>query len=253
MKLEQIIRYPVKGLGPDYANSTEVEVGGALPFDRQYAIALAATQFDAAAPEYLGKRNFLMLMKNPSLAALNTRFDEESRLITVSFPDGPDLSTRLDDPAEREQLETRLGQFVGEEASDGRPGIVSAQDHRFFDVPENYLSLINLESVKDLGNTVNAEIDPVRFRGNLHISGLAAWEEATLVGREFTCGDVRLRAASAIERCAATSVNPDTAERDLHVPMLLRKHYSTRDMGLYLEVIEGGCLETGARITLSPG
>jgi hypothetical protein len=40
-------------------------------------------------------------------------------------------------------------------------------------------------------------------------------------------------------------VNPQTAERDLKVPYLLRKHLGHMDMGVYVEVVEGGDLRAG--------
>ena len=50
------------------------------------------------------------------------------------------------------------------------------------------------------------------------------------------------------QRCAATEVNPQTAERDLRVPFLLRKHYGHLDMGIYAEIVQGGAIEPGSRI-----
>ncbi len=111
--------------------------------------------------------------------------------------------------------------------------------------------MINLASVAELGDVLNLRLDPIRFRANLYVTGLGAWEETRLVGRDFNCGDVRLRAAAAIERCKATCVNPDTAEVDVNVPFSLRKHFDTLNMGLYLTVVEGGRLEAGAEITLA--
>lgn len=246
MKLERLVRYPVKGLGPEYLSTADVLPGGPIPFDRKYAIAHGVTEFDPDAPKYLEKHHFLMLMRNPPLAALHTTYQEDERRITVEFPNGPEISSRLEEPEERERLEAALNSYIGEKSRGGPPRIVSAKDHRFFDVPEDYLSLINLSSVDDLGRTLDTALDPIRFRANLYVSQLPPWGETRLVGREFLFGNVRLRAVAAIGRCAATSVNPTTAEVDVNVPYSLRKHYDTLNMGLYLEVIDGGRIETGS-------
>lgn len=250
MRIERLVRYPVKGMGPDFVSTTTVIAGGAMPFDREYAIAHAVTEFNPERPVYLRKHNFLMLMRNSRLAALQTTYDEAQRRADVVFPDGTAAGCRLDDEADREALADALAGHLGKECRGGRPKIVSAKDHRFFDVPEKYLSLINLTSVDDLGRFVGSSLDPIRFRANIYVSGMQPWEEVSLVGREFVCGDVRLRATRAIERCAATSVNPQTGEADVNVPVALRKGFDTRNMGLYLEVAKGGTLEVGRALTL---
>lgn len=246
MKIERIVRYPVKGLGPEDLASVYLEPGDAIPFDREYAIAHGKTEFNPTKPEYLRKQNFLMLMSNPRLAALRTRFDGAMRSVSVTTPDGRIFTGNLDNPEQRALLERLLAEYIGSESLGGPPRFVSAANHRFFDVPQRYVSLINLGSVADLGKTLGQDLDPVRFRANLYVSGLPAWQEAQLAGLELACRDVRLRAVQGIERCAATNVNPDTAEVDLNIPYTLRKHYHTRDMGLYLQVASGGCIECGA-------
>ena len=56
------------------------------------------------------------------------------------------------------------------------------------------------------------------------------------------------KAYARIDRCAATNVNPETAERDLTLPRDLLKAYGHPDCGIYLSVVEGGELGTGTPI-----
>ena len=49
----------------------------------------------------------------------------------------------------------------------------------FSDVPAKVVSLINLESVRDLGARLGTEVNPLRFRGNIHVEGLPAWADST--------------------------------------------------------------------------
>ena len=249
MKIDSLVRFPVKGMGPDTLSSAIVEAGGALPFDREFAIAHGATEFDVSSPNYLEKHHFLMLMRNPQLAAVQSKFAATNKIITLSMPDGTEVSGSLENAADRKRLEESLHDFIGHKSRGGPPTLVFAKDHRFFDVPQHYLSLINLASVEALGQSIKTQLDPIRFRANINVSGLDAWQEKRLVGKVFTCGDVCLRVVEPIQRCAATSVNPETAIVDVNVPYALRKHFDTLDMGLYLEVIEGGRLESGAKLT----
>ena len=48
-----------------------------------YAIENGPSGFDAAAPGYLPKQRFLMLMRNARLAELRTAFDETSHTLVI--------------------------------------------------------------------------------------------------------------------------------------------------------------------------
>ena len=63
-------------------------------------------------------------------------------------------------------------------------------------------------------------------------------------------GNVVLEGFDRIVRCAATNVNPETAERDLAIPRSLLTLYGHGDCGAYLRVVEGGELRVGAELTL---
>jgi hypothetical protein len=52
-------------------------------------------------------------------------------------------------------------------------------------------------------------------------------------------------------RCAATNVNPVTAERDMTLPATMMERYGHRDLGVYLQIIEGGADRAGAPITVA--
>jgi uncharacterized protein YcbX len=83
------------------------------------------------------------------------------------------------------------------------------------------------------------------------IDGLPPFAELDAVGSVLSFGDVSLRILSRTKRCAATEVNPITAERDLKIPYLLRKHLGHMDMGVYVEVTRGGALSVGQSGQLS--
>ena len=91
--IEAIYRYPVKGLSPDRLPVAALTVGQTIRGDRRFAIENGPSGFDPAAPGYLPKQRFLMLMKNERLARLDTRFDDATSVLTVR--DG-DAETRGD-------------------------------------------------------------------------------------------------------------------------------------------------------------
>ena len=131
------------------------------------------------------------------------------------------------------------------------PKFVSSTPHRFTDVsvvsPKmmNAISVLNLASVEKLGRQLNTDIHPARFRANIEIDGLPSFSELDAVGSILRFGDVELKILSRTKRCAATEVNPKTAERDLKIPYLIQKLMGHMDMGVYVEVTNGGTLTVG--------
>jgi hypothetical protein len=91
-------------------------------------------------------------------------------------------------------------------------------------------------------------VDPRRFRGNILFDGLPAWAEFGWIGREIRIGTARLKVFERIQRCAATNVNPDTAERDMNIPLTLRKGFGHLDLGVYAEVIADGEVKPGDEV-----
>ena len=63
----------------------------------------------------------------------------------------------------------------------GPPKVLHAPGFSFSDVAAKVVSIINLASVADLENHVGATVDPLRFRGNLYVSGWPAWQELDMV------------------------------------------------------------------------
>ncbi|WP_421780044.1 MOSC domain-containing protein [Kiloniella litopenaei] len=121
----------------------------------------------------------------------------------------------------------------------------------FTDIPYLQISLINLESIRDLERVVRSPVDPMRFRGNLYIQGLKAWAENDWVGKEITIGDVVLEVKSPIGRCAATNVNLDSAEVDLNIPKSLQAGFGHRYMGVYAQVKTDGRIKKNAPVKIA--
>jgi uncharacterized protein YcbX len=63
-------------------------------------------------------------------------------------------------------------------------------------------------------------------------------------------GSARLRIIAAITRCAATQVNPLTAERDLDIVATLERCFGHNLMGVYAEVVGHGDIAVGNVISI---
>jgi len=245
--LASIYRYPVKGLTPEPLTDVALTPGQTLPADRRYAIENGPIGFDPAAPQYFPKTQFLMLMRNERLAALRSRYDDASHTLTIQKDGNEVARADLQSAEGRASVEAYFAANFADELR-GPPKVLFAEGHSFSDVPRKVVSIINLASVADLEKTIGQPVHPLRFRGNLHVSGWAAWQEFELLERTLKIADVRLKVVKRIVRCAATNVDPDTAARDLTIPKTLQQTYGHADCGVYAEVITGGRIAAGNRI-----
>lgn len=249
LSVARIYRYPVKGLSPEALDSVALTPGLGLPQDRRFALAHGTTRFDPAAPEWLPKINFLMLMRNERLARLATSFDPQTGILTIARDGKPVSRANILSESGRMVVEQFFATFMQGECR-GAPRLVEAPGHMFSDTERKVVSIIGLASIHDLERITRAPIDPRRFRANLYFEGGRPWQEFQWLNREIRVGPARLKVVDRIDRCAATNVNPDTAQRDMNIPSSIEDGFRHHDMGVFAEVLEGGTIAPGA--TLDP-
>jgi uncharacterized protein YcbX len=119
-------------------------------------------------------------------------------------------------------------------------------------VAKKVVSIINLASVAAVETVSGAAVNPLRFRGNIYVSGWPAWQEFDLLDREINAGGARLKVVKRIQRCAATDVDPDTGIRDLSIPRTLIDNFGHADCGVYAEVIASGGIAIGDALSADP-
>lgn len=247
--ISEIFRYPVKGLSGERLHSVRLLEGQTLPHDRRFAIENGPSGFDPHAPAYFPKIRFLMLMKNERLAALRAQTSDAGEL--VLHQDGREVARGdLTSPNGRAAIEVFFAHYCAAELR-GPPKVLEAPGHSFSDVAKKVVSIINLASVDDLAKVIGRTIDPIRFRGNLYVQGFAPWQEFDLMDRVIAIGEARLRIVKRIVRCAATNVDPATAERNLNIPKSLVDAYGHADCGVYAEVVSGGEISKGMTVSLA--
>jgi uncharacterized protein YcbX len=252
MKIDSLYRYPVKGLTPERLTTATLAPGRCIPFDRAFALAQGDADLDLAHPAWISKVNFLCLAKNPAAARLRTRFDEVSGMLLIQDPLGADLAASPFTPDGQAALTAYLTAFLGPEArydTSGRaPHFHHFPQHSFCDHKTQVLSLIGLGSLQALESAVGAARDKLRFRANIYIEGAEPWAEFALLGKTLAIGEVKMVVQERIDRCPATMVNPDTAEKDANPVKELRAHFGHIDMGVFAEVTRGGEIRPGDEI-----
>ncbi len=252
-RIEAIYRYPVKGLSPQKLARTSLAAGRTIPVDRLYAIENGPTGFDPAAPAYFPKIRFLMLMRNERLAGLKTNYDEPSHTLSIQWDGREAARGDLRTKEGRLAVEAFFRRFMPDELN-GPPKVLSGEDapggpHSFSDVAKKVVSIINLASVAAVETATGSAVDPVRFRGNIYVSGWPAWHEFDLLGAELAIGGARVKVVKRIVRCAATNVDPTSGARDLNIPKTLQQSFGHADCGIYAEVIAAGDIAIGDALT----
>ena len=243
-RIASIYRYPVKGLSPEPLPCVALGVGQTLPADRRYAIENGPSGFDAAAPVWMSKSYFLMLMRDERLAGLRTHFEDNTNLLTIRENGKVAARGNLETAEGRAAIEAFFATNFAHELK-GLPKVISGGGHSFSDLAKKVVSIINLGSVAAIEDMIGQPVHPLRFRANLYVSGWPAWQEFELLGQTLSIGETRLKVVKRIVRCAAVNVDPDTAERDLAIPHALQRRLGHGDCGIYVEVTTGGAIAVG--------
>lgn len=240
-----IWRYPVKGFTPEALAAVRLTPGGGFPHDRIYAVENGPSGFDPAKPAFVPKQKFTVLASIPKVAAARTRYDEITRTLRAEAPGLEAIEARLAEPAGKQAFVDWIARLIGEENVRGPLKVVEGPGHRFTDNPLGQVSVVNLASVRALGQAMGREVDPLRFRANLYVEGWPAWAENDWIGRTLAIGGITATVFKSIVRCLATHVDPTTAEVDLDVSRALFDTYGHLFCGVYIHVRSEGEVRPG--------
>lgn len=253
-----IHRYPIKGLGVETLESVALAAGQPLPGDRVYAIAKAGGAVDPDHPAWASKSHFIQLMGEARLARLETGFersDDGGLRLTLRDKGETVADVRVDQAQGRARLERFLSRFLAEESERSAKyaegiRVVAGDDGVFQDRRPNYVSIINLASLRAFEADTGATIDPLRFRCNLIVDGIPPWSEFEWLERTLAVGDAGLKVEKRIVRCPATTVDPSAGTRNLETLKLLKEHYGHIDFGVLATVETGATIRRGDSVVI---
>ncbi len=242
VRLAEIWRHPIKGIGRERLTEVDLAPGAPLPGDRAWAVLHeGGEETDSWQP----RRNFLQAASGPSLMAVHAATSGET--VTLSHPNRQDLTLRL--PGEAERL---LG-WVRPLWPADRPAprrLVAAPPQGMADNGIASLAILNQASLNALSEAQGQRLDMRRFRGNLILEGAVAWVEWSWPGRRLRVGEAELEVTERIGRCRATEADPLSGQRDTDPLHTLRRHWGHTDFGVYAVVRKGGTITEGAGVML---
>ncbi|GAA1622858.1 hypothetical protein GCM10009700_08780 [Brevibacterium sanguinis] len=256
MRAVRLFRFPVKGFPAEEIAETVVDANRGILGDR--VAAFTNGSLDVPADQWQRYSAFTVLKNDPDLQRWQVASApaEAVPALTLTAPDGEATTFRADDFESRATAAEFLGARIPPQGSFPRSLVVAGQG--MFDSRESGISLINPATVAAIGATdegraalgAGDDLDPLRFRGNVLLDGLAPFAEFGLIGRIIRLGGVRLAISQAIERCPATTVNPVTTEVDVNVPRLLASACGHVHCGVYGRILESGVITAGDEIVV---
>jgi hypothetical protein len=240
----QLCTYPVKGLGPADLDRVELAPGAGMPLDRAWAIARGSAMTPGRDPAELGWRDCVQLKAHPRLATLESAFDLDGQVLTLKRQGRQVARGDLGQPIGRTLIEQFLAAYMKDDLT-SPPRIVGGDGQTFSDARTPLISIINLETLRDIERVARRPVDPRRMRANLYVDGLPAWSEFDLIGRTCAAGAAELEIVDRIDRCAATHVDPDTGESDLQLTRILQGGFGHMDCGVFATVATAGAVAPG--------
>jgi uncharacterized protein YcbX len=259
-RVAALYRYPLKGFGPEECASLEVREGGRIEGDRVLALRFANSP--AAADAWSSKHECVALVNTPGLARLRVRFDRAALRLQIALGEAVLVDEDLGEPG-RKRIAAAVQDHVltlAENPLAGHPERLPLRlvgdgiTPRMQDDPAGSATLHGRASLEALAATIGAPgLDGLRFRSNIVIEGLPAWEEQGWIGREIEIGGVAFRAVKPKVRCLATHANPLTGERDLAVMPALLKAFAAERPTFAIALAtagSGGTIKTGDRVRI---
>jgi len=246
---------PVKSISFQSVQSCNITKNLGMENDRIFAfsriIDLEKAKSVEKNPEERNLNNFLTLKNSPPLNKYN--FIYKNNILTLTKDNKEILSISSDDENERLLLSNKLVEL---EHSLIKPiTLLMNKEFPFFDTSHsknifNSVSLINLNSIRDFEKKINEKVELQRFRANLYIDGIDAWEERNWLGKIIKINDVSFKVEKNIPRCVAINLKPKTEDNSLNLLTSLKKTYNHFDMGIYLTALNDGKIELENKITL---
>lgn len=200
------------------------------------------------------------------LAAIVPEYDADSESLTLRFPDGATvagdvtaLDGSIDVPWGARSIHAHvvagpfaeaLSEYVGMELR-----FVRARDDAH---PQSYpASIVSEASLDELDRSADlpAPLDDRRFRMLVTVGDSEAFEEDRWVGADVRVGDAVIRVVVPTARCATTTRDPSTGERDWDALRALRdlrglSPQQTVDLGVYATVVKPGRIAVGDEVSL---
>ena len=246
-KISSVHFCPIKSLSFQSAQTLTIKKDIGIEKDRIFVFSRGLNELNAIQveknPDERKLIHFLTLKNSPVLNKYNFKYKNETIAI---FKDGKEIASYP--IQEKKNLTKKLLEL--EPDLPNPTYLLKNELFPFYDTTSsssvsNTISLINLNSIKDFTEKINKEIEFKRFRGNIYIKDLKAFEERNWINKVITINNTKFKVLKNIPRCSATNLKINSNEADINLPNMLMKTYGHIDMGIYLAPLKNGQVKVG--------
>lgn len=255
-----LYRYPVKGFTPEMCEVVDVLDEGRIAGDRVLGFRFANS--GVADEAWSKKHEFIALVNTPGIARLRLRFDQQALRLCISL-DGAVLVNEALDEKGRKKIAAAIEKYVlklDENPLSSHPErlplrlVGDGVTPRYQDNEAGQITLHSRASLAAVATAVGEnDLSELRFRSNIVIDGLEAWEEQSWVGRKIRIGQVDFDVVKPKTRCLATQANPDSGKRDLPILKTLTGAFSQEKPTFAIAMVTrgaGGQVHVGDKVSL---
>jgi uncharacterized protein YcbX len=242
-----LYRHPVKGFTPEACETLTVLDEGRIAGDRVLGLRFASSEVPDHA--WSSKYQFVALVNTPGLARLDVRFDHRALRLHMSF-EGTVLVDAVLDDAGRRQIAAAVADFVlklDENPLSLHPDRLPLRlvgdgiTPRYQDNEAGQVTLHSRESLAAVATAIDdPRLNEQRFRSNIVIEGLTAWEEQAWVGKRIRIGQIAFDVVKPKVRCLATHANPETGQRDLPLLTTLQRAFAQEQPTFAIAMVTSG-------------
>ena len=250
---------PVKSVSFQSTESCEIKKNIGIIGDRIFAFSKGlnfeqAKIFEKDPEERRGKWNKILTLKNTPVMNKYNFLLKGDNLILI-HQNEEILAINSNKLNEYELVSNKILEF--ENSLKDQIVLMQNKKFPFFDtsisnktVLNHSISLINLNSIEDFQSKINQKIENQRFRGNIYINGIDAWEEQNWIGKIIKINGISFKVEKNIPRCIAINLKPFSDDNSLNLLQLLKKTYNHFDMGIYLTALSDGQLQVGNEVII---
>lgn len=241
ISVTQLFIYPVKSLAGIAIQQSEIDSMG-LKYDRRWML---------VTPD--GK--FMSQRKTPKMVLIKTALIDDQLILSAADKPSHKVVTPSNDSNVMEVEiwgDIVAASMVGTESDEWLSDILDVKCHLVY-IPDDVVRqcdlafskegertgfadgfpilIISEESLNDLNKRLNTPVDMRRFRPNIVISGIDAFEEDNL--KNFHIGGVAMKGVKVCSRCPMPMVDPDLGERTSQEPIATLSTYRKWDGNIY--------------------
>ncbi|OCR01193.1 sulfurase [Oscillatoriales cyanobacterium USR001] len=262
--VKRLFTHPIKGLTPVECDRVFLTAGHGIKGDRAFALMFADSIDAANRPAlqnipWLSKKHFAVQNDWPGLAALLCQYEPDSATLTVKKEEVTVLEANIETATGRDLISSFFTEYIStiEPTKEARHPMKlplffvgdRSGETRYPDREPVHISLLSQATLDNLSAVAGKFVDVRRFRPNIVVDGVAAWEEFNWIGNSFQLGDAIISVTAKIGRCANIEVNPDTGDRDLPLFSLLQQEFGHAQTGILAKITTSGDVKIGNQLT----